>query len=124
MAEREFSEAFLRFIESCVPNFDAAELLLFFSRHADRSWRVDEIAEAIRPADITAARIRDCVALFKSRGLISEASDSYQFAPHSEEMRDAVAALNRAYEERPVTLIRTINTMADSKLKSFADSFK
>jgi hypothetical protein len=36
----------------------------------------------------------------------------------------AVEQLAEAYNERPVTLIRTIYAPAETKIQSFADSFK
>lgn len=35
-----------------------------------------------------------------------------------------VATLAQAYEQRPVTLIRLIYALRDSKIRSFADAFK
>ncbi|HTS18683.1 MAG TPA: hypothetical protein VMP11_14000 [Verrucomicrobiae bacterium] len=124
MAAGDLSDALLQFIRLCIPSFEAAELLLFLAQHADRSWRAEEIAREIKPNVPPLPRIRECLALFQARGLATEQSESYQFAPGSPELRSAVDALARAYEERPVTLIRTINSIADQKLQSFAEAFK
>jgi len=35
-----------------------------------------------------------------------------------------VRTLARAYQERPVTLIRVIYALRDTKIQSFADAFK
>jgi hypothetical protein len=44
--------------------------------------------------------------------------------PDDPALRAHVQTLAQAYEQRPVTLIRLIYALRDSKIRSFADAFK
>jgi hypothetical protein len=52
------------------------------------------------------------IALWRERGAAEPGMEGY------------VRTLAQAYEERPVTLIRLIYALRDSKIRSFADAFK
>ena len=102
MEDADFSDAFCRFIQKNIPSVEAAELLLaLHGLGPDAS--VDE-AEAVR--------LRE---MFRVRGL---------YAPLQEEHRPYVELLSRAYRERPVTLVRIIYALRDTKIQSFAEAFR
>jgi hypothetical protein len=93
--------------------------------HHPKPWKPREIVRAIEPAIITPAAVEEYFAVFKANGLIAgQPEEGFHYAPVSPELAAAVSALERAYNERPVTLIRTISTLADARIRSFADSFK
>jgi hypothetical protein len=119
----DFPENLLSFLETSVPSFPAAELLVFMSNHPG-PWKPPELARAVQPMSITLAETAEYLAVFKAGGLLVDGTDGSMFAPATSELANAVTALVQAYNERPVTLIRTISTLADRKLQSFADSFK
>ena len=120
----EFPASLLKFIRSCVPSFQAAELLVFLHHHPSRRWTANELSEAIRPVVIAPSTVQEQLSLFGSCGIVREIADAFEFAPVSDEVTSAVGELARAYNERPVTLIRTIYSLADLKVQSFADSFR
>jgi hypothetical protein len=115
----------LSFLQVAIPTFPAAELLIFLSDHPG-PWQPDALADAAQPMSIAPEEVEEYLALFKSAGLLAETSfaSAFVFAPSTPGLEAAVAALTQAYNERPVTLIRTINALADHKLQSFADAFK
>jgi hypothetical protein len=113
----------LTFIQDCVPTYQAAELLLFLARHPDASFTPDEIVIAMRPVDITVSAVREYTAVLAAAGLIQERGGAYQYNPRAD-LDIRVAELMRAYNERPVTLIRAIYSIADRNIRSFADAFK
>jgi hypothetical protein len=45
-------------------------------------------------------------------------------APLAEEQREHLDTLARAYRERPVTLVRIIYALRDSRIQSFAEAFR
>jgi hypothetical protein len=47
-----------------------------------------------------------------------------RYRPASEELRMYGDMLALAYKERPVTLIRMIYALRDSRIQTFADAFK
>lgn len=125
MEDAQFSDDFCRFLQTTVPSVDAAELLLFLQRESSRAWSIAELAAALRPAALTEADVSRYVERFLGRGLVlQEADKRVQYHPGSEELADFVRTLLQAYSERPVTLIRVIYALRDSKIRSFADAFK
>lgn len=123
--EAHFSERLLQFLQTSIPTFSAAELLLFLHGHSETWWTSEDIVEAIKPTVISISAIKEYLDLFKNRQLIKGDSDrGYQFSPASPELRVTIEDLSQAYNERPVTLIRTISAMEQNTIQSFADSFK
>lgn len=125
MEDAQFSDEFCRFLQTTVPSVDAAELLLHLQRDSERWWSVAELAAAPGPTPLADADVARYLEAFQARGLIAQAPDKrIQFHPAGEELAGYVATLAQAYSERPVTLIRVIYALRDSKIRSFADAFK
>jgi len=123
--ESPLTERLLSFLRTSVPTFPAAELLLFLAKHSERQWTAESIVEAIKPTVISISGVRSYLDIFRTQQLIKGNADhGYQFFPASAELRTTVEDLAHAYNERPVTLIRTIYAIEESKIQSFADSFK
>lgn len=113
----------IEFIHTCVPTYQAAELILFFAANPDRRLRAEEIVVAMRPTIITVPAVKEYAALLTARGVITEQDAGYQYGP-SPLMEGRIGELAHAYNEKPVTLIRAIYQIADSKIQSLADAFK
>jgi hypothetical protein len=125
MEDAQFSDDFCRFLQTAVPSVDAAELLLLLGRDASRWWSAGEIVAALKPAPLTEADVLRTCEGFLARGLIAQGADKrLQYRPGSGELDGYVRTLAQAYSERPVTLIRVIYALRDSKIRSFADAFK
>jgi hypothetical protein len=113
MEDADFSDEFCRFLQSSVPTVEAAELLL--ALFADP-------AAAVRPKNAVESKILQS---FHASGLAMASVDqTYQYRPSNEILAAHVEMLAKAYEERPVTLIRIIYALRDSKIRSFADAFR
>jgi hypothetical protein len=126
MEDADFTDDFCRFLQQNIPSVDAAELLLFLRTHPDSSWGAHEAAANLRPgvqiADADAARYADT---FAARGLVLAGPDKrVQFKPATEELEMYTQMLALAYKERPVTLIRMIYALRDSRIQTFADAFR
>ena len=109
-----------------MPGVDAAELLLLLKAEPERWWSAAEAVAALRAsvtlAEAEAARHFDT---FAATGLAAIGPDGRaQYRPGSESIGAHVATLEQAYRERPVTLIRVIYALRDTKIQSFADAFK
>lgn len=125
MEDADFSDEFCRFLQTTVPSVDAAELLLLLQREPAREWSGAEIVAALRPAPLGEAEVARYVEAFLARGLLAQGADKRaRYQPASEELAGYVRTLAQAYSERPVTLIRVIYALRDSKIRSFADAFK
>lgn len=126
MEDADFSDDFCRFIQQNIPSVDAAELLLFLRAHPRDSWRGNEAAARLRPAtQITDADAAKYLDTFLARGLVVAGPDRRaQFGPANEALEMFVQMLALAYKERPVTLVRMIYALRDSRIQTFADAFK
>jgi hypothetical protein len=124
MDDSDFSDAFCRFLQATIPSVEAAELLLALARSPQTWWEPGDAAKAsgasLAPAD--AGKIAEHLA---ARGLLEAAPDKrVRFQPANEELAAFVQTLAQAYKERPVTLIRVIYALRDSKIQSFAEAFR
>ena len=121
----DFPEALRAFIQDNVPNIDAAELVLLLARNAQRSWHVDELVAALHPTQVTPSALRKYLARFESLGLVEQTADNrLRYREPAGELGEAVEALAKAYNERPVTLVRAIYALRDARLRSLADAFR
>jgi DNA-binding transcriptional ArsR family regulator len=120
----EFSDAFCRFVQAAVPALDAAELLIWLAQRSTEACKLEEILEALRPtSNLSEAAALRHLESFRSLGLVSVEDDRYRFACETE-LAAHVETLQQAYRERPVTLIRVIYALRDSKIQTFADAFR
>ena len=122
----DFSDAFCDFLQHSVPTVNAAELLLLLFNDTERARSARELAAQLEPlASLSAPEIDKHLDLFQQRGLVVRLDDARaQFRPASADLEAHVRTLARLYNERPVTLIRVIYALRDTKIKTFADAFK
>jgi len=125
MEDAQFSDDFCRFLQTTVPSVDAAEQLLLLARDASRWWSAADIVSALKPAPLTEADVTRTLESLLARGIVAQGADKrVQYHPANDELDGYVRTLGQAYSERPVTLIRVIYALRDSKIRSFADAFK
>jgi hypothetical protein len=120
----DFTDEFCGFLQRCVSNVDAAELLLLFFTHPHRSWRRDDLtAQLAAMVSLSETDAERYLGVFESEGLIERDADRLaRFRPAASDHAH-VATLARLYVERPVTLFRVIYALRDSKIRTFADAF-
>lgn len=125
-AEIMLPEEVRRLIQSTIPTIDALEVLMFLTRQSGVAWRPNEVVNQMQPTVIGEAAVRDYLVLFQVEGLmVSQADGSLLYRPATAQIEAAVQALIQAYNERPVTLIRAVYEIANSKkIQAFADAFK
>src|SRR5574338_63760 len=123
--DADFTDDFCRFIQSTIPSVDAAEVLLFLKRHADATWTAAEIGQKLRPAvAVTDAEVAKYLDTFIQRGVVAQLPERrVRFAPQGENTEMYGEMLALAYRSRPVTLIRMIYALRDSRIRTFADAF-
>ena len=126
MEDAAFSDEFCRFLRAAVPTVDAAEVLLLLHRDRERWWSAEEVVSALAPSvSLTASAALACFAVFQANGLIAAGPDKrVQYRAGGGQLDAHVGTLAQAYRERPVTLIRVIYALRDSKIQSFADAFR
>ena len=121
----DFSDDFCRFLQRCVANVDAAELLLTLFEEPQRSWPVPDLCAKLAPgASLSEADVQRYLDVFQGCSLVvRDTEQRAQYRPAAS--HDAhLAMLARLYLERPVTLFRVIYALRDSAIHTFADAFK
>ena len=126
MSEPKLPAEVRELIYSSVPSIDALEVLIQVVRHQDTPRTLPELIEALQPTAVTEPIVREALALLRTQGILSETPDGKILCrPDSPALEHALGLLVRAYNERPVTLIRTVYAIADAKkIQAFADAFK
>ena len=126
MSEPELPAEVRQLIYSSVPSIDALEVLVQVVRSKDIPRTVPELIEALRPTEVTEPVVREALALLRTQGILSQSPEGeILYRPNSPALERALGLLVRAYNERPVTLIRTVYAIADAKkIQAFADAFK
>jgi hypothetical protein len=121
--EADFTDEFCRFLQEAVTNVDAAELLLVLAREPGRDFSAAEAAAALGARYAEPEALRHLEA-FRARGLVVVQADGrLRYQPANEQLAAHTRTLEKVYRERPVTLIRVIYGLRDSKIRSFADAF-
>ena len=126
MDDSDFSDEFCAFLQATVPSVSAAELLLSLLGQPDRWWNAQEAVPAQQAgASLSESDARKYFDLFAARGVVAVNQEGrVLYRPASAEIDAFVRTLERAYNERPVTLIRMIYALRDSRIRSFAEAFK
>lgn len=125
MTDPDFPDELRSFIRDNIPDVDAAELLLLLARNPGRRYDLRTIVDELRPSTTREAAVRRHLAFFRERGLIVQMrEDLYQYHPVLPQLDPMVRALAKAYNERPVTMVRMIYALKDEKIRSFADAFR
>lgn len=125
MEDVDFSDDFCRFLQTSVAAVETAEILLYLRRNAARAHSAREIAAGLKPGTtMSEAEVEKAVEVLRSRDLVAvDAQRQARFQP-AEPLKEHVESLAAAYRERPVTLIRMIYALRDTKIKTFADAFR
>jgi hypothetical protein len=121
MEDVEFSDEFCRFLKASIPAVDAAELLLLLYGRRDDAITPEEAVAKLGPG-VTVGDARRYLDSFAADGLAEAKQGRYRFLDSA--LSPMIETLAQAYSHRPVTLIRIIYALRDSKIQSFADAFK
>lgn len=120
-----FTDAFCAFLQSCVISVDAAEVLLVLWRKPTSNWSVNELATYLIPmGSVSEQEVARCIEVFRERGLILRTDDARVSYKSTPDFDVHVENLARLYVERPVTLVRMIYALRDTKIKTLADAFR
>ena len=124
MTDADFPEELIRLIQGSIPTVDALHLLVPISQQPDRLWKPDELVKALQPVPMTVSAIAEYLALFQTQRLVIEPQvGQYQYRPGSPDLEAAVCSLIKAYNQRPVTLIRLVYALRGYPISLFADRF-
>lgn len=120
--DADFTDEFCRFLQEIVPSVEAAELLLLLARARapgalPKPWPSSAPAALRQKRRITWRRF--------AAGLVGVQADGRAlYRPAAEGVAAHARTLEKVYRERPVTPIRVIYGLRDSKIRCFAAAFK
>lgn len=124
-SDPDFTDEFCGFLQRCVANVDAAELLLALFREPGRSWQPQELSTQLESvANLSEADVQRALDAFQTCSIITRDAEQRVRYRASPSYDAHLATLARLYVERPVTLFRTIYALRDTKINTFADAFK
>jgi len=112
------------FIQACIPDVNAAELLLLVASHREQALSVRKIAANLKHSGLDEAAVERYLAGFVHFGLIDQEGNAYRFATSASQYDALLSELTRLYNEQPVTLVRMIYAPKDDRLRAFAEAFK
>jgi hypothetical protein len=125
MSDVQLSAELIRFIQTTLPSYDAAVMLVRVSRDPERAWTAEGLAGAMGLDASSAPEVRQLLEHFANAGVLEAAGEgTFRLVPETGDLRAVVDELRTAYDRRPVTLIRAIDSASRAKIQSFADSFK
>jgi hypothetical protein len=125
MSDPDFPDDLCNFMQRCTPSVEAVELLLLLARGPGQTRTAAELAHALRPTVVSESAVRDYLNGFVACGLVEKRpGGACAYSQPAADTASLVTALEKAYNERPVSLVRLIYALKDEKIRSFADAFK
>jgi hypothetical protein len=98
------------------------ELLLWLYENSRRNWASADLVRELRASDLV---VSQGVAGLQQAGLIiTEAEETYRYAPASPDLDRLVQQLQRVYRERPSVVTRALFSAPSDKLTTFSDAFR
>jgi hypothetical protein len=124
MEDSAFSREFCGFIHATIPSVSVAELLLLIFKQPERWWTLPELRSELPPdVNLTETATITYLEALRSRGLVEfDEERRVRYHAASDALDAQVRTLAQAYNERPVTLIRMIYALRDSRIQSLSDS--
>lgn len=121
LASPDLDRDLLAFIDASVPSVWALELLVLLRRSPDDIWTAERLVLELRASSPLVA---DLLIALQRSGLVIQQGEGFQYRPVSAVLNRLCDALEAAYRERPVAVIRAITRRQSSPLTGFADSFR
>lgn len=96
------------------------ETILLLRDHAAQSWSAAETGQRIYVSPAVAAHI---LSELSDRGFLASTDSGYRYAPATNELRNAVDELAKAYAHHLVEVTRMIHSKPSASVRQFADAF-
>lgn len=126
MTDDELPGAVRAFIESSVPSLETLEIVLAVAREPGRTWRAGDVVRVVQPSRVSESSVKEYLDQLAEQGIVTaQGEDVWVGTQASPDVARALDDLLAAYNQRPVTLIRTLYQLAATrKIRSFADAFR
>lgn len=118
----ELTDQAIRFISRNIRSMSSLEVLLYVRKHNNSVNTIASVTKALRGND---SAIAEQLEFFESRQLlVSESPGAYRYRPESPSDDAVVSELDRAFKERPTSLMDAILAAPSQNIQSFADAFR
>jgi len=118
----ELTDQAIRFISRNIRSMSSLEVLLYVRNHNNSVNTIASVTKALRGND---SAIAEQLEFFESRHLlVSESPGAYRYRPESPSDDAVVSELDRAFKERPTSLMDAILAAPSQNIQSFADAFR
>jgi hypothetical protein len=97
------------------------EAVLLLRDNAKRDWSAEEAGKRLYVSTLVAAHT---LRTLHERGFFAESGERYLYEPESQELADAVDALNAAYSRHLVAVTGIIHSKASRNVRDFANAFR
>jgi hypothetical protein len=116
------SAELFQFVKGSIRSVWALELLLLMRAQRERRWTPEQLVTELRASHPLVTQV---LTTFHQAGLVREVEPGvFEYAPASPALESCCEELERAYRERPVTVINAIVASSADDLKTFADAFR
>jgi hypothetical protein len=123
MSHPDLPEELRSFIRDNISDVESAELLLLLARHPSRRFDLQAIINELRPTHLSEPAARTILSGFRERGLVVQMNDdTYQYYPVIPQLDPLVSAFAKLYNERPVSVVRTIYMLREAKMGLAGDA--
>ena len=111
------------FIRACVRSVWALELLVLLRREPGKPWTAEALVHEMRAST---AVVSDALAAFEAIGLVRRGEEPaiWTYAPAAPALDQLADQLEAVYRQRPTAVVKTILSLPNDKLQSFADAFR
>jgi hypothetical protein len=114
-------ETVLSFVRSSIRSAWVLEVLLLVRRASKAPWTIASLVQEVRGS---LPLVTETLQSLKDIGLIEMIDDDVCiYKPRSRELDEVVEALVELYAQKPITVLRTIFTSPNDKIRSFSDAF-
>jgi hypothetical protein len=117
---KDISDSVKQLILARIDSVPELETILLLREHAEHWWTAAETGQRIYVSPTVAAHILSQLA---ERGFLASGEASYRYSPETDELRNTVDELARAYSHHLVEVTRMIHSKPSASVRQFADAF-
>ncbi|MCI0745935.1 MAG: hypothetical protein L0Y58_11060 [Verrucomicrobia subdivision 3 bacterium] len=110
-----------QFLSDHIRSIEHLEVLLTVTSNPQVSWSPSEVLNRVQSSE-SSVQIR--LEEFVAAGLIVQDKEGYRFSPRTNELREAVEQLTRAYKERRVRVVEAIYSERRHAARDLSEAFR
>ena len=110
------------FIGSSIGSVWALELVLLLKRDPEQCWSSADLIRELRSSRVV---IDESLRRLQAAGLVMQSDpETFRYHATSPRLDELVSELEKAYQLKPMTVIKAVVAAPSDKLRAFSDAFK